>query len=141
MTTSTHLIKTVLFALQGFSYISYWEIILGMSIGVICDSLLGTHIRNAIASTDAGEIKVTLFENGFSVKDTGVGIEPGEVELINKSGHLTPNHSGFGLGLYLVKSICKAYGLKCEVQSTVGKGAEFLVYFPEKVLVQKPASE
>ena len=103
--------------------------------------MLGNLIRNAIASTDAGEIKVTLFENGFSVKDTGVGIEPGEVELINKSGHLTPNHSGFGLGLYLVKSICKAYGLKCEVQSTVGKGAEFLVYFPEKVLVQKPASE
>ena len=48
MTTFTHLIKTVLFALLGFSFISYWEIILGMSIGVICGALLGTHIRYKI---------------------------------------------------------------------------------------------
>ena len=48
MTTFTHLIKTVLFALLGFSFISYWEIILGMSAGVICGALLGTHIRYKI---------------------------------------------------------------------------------------------
>jgi len=48
MTTFTHLIKTVLFALLGFSFISYWEIILGMSTGVICGALLGTHIRYKI---------------------------------------------------------------------------------------------
>jgi uncharacterized membrane protein YfcA len=48
MTTFTHLIKTMLFALLGFSFISYWEIILGMSAGVICGALLGTHIRYKI---------------------------------------------------------------------------------------------
>ena len=48
MTTFTHLIKTVLFALLGFSFISYWGIILGMSAGVICGALLGTHIRYKI---------------------------------------------------------------------------------------------
>lgn len=48
MTTFTHLIKTVLFALLGFSFISYWEIILGMSTGVICGALLGTRIRYKI---------------------------------------------------------------------------------------------
>jgi len=48
MTTFTHLIKTVLFGLLGFSFISYWEIIVGMSAGVICGALLGTHIRYKI---------------------------------------------------------------------------------------------
>ena len=48
MTTFTHLIKTVLFALLGFSFISYWEVILGMSGGVICGALLGTQIRYKI---------------------------------------------------------------------------------------------
>ncbi len=48
MTTFTHLIKTILFALLGFSFISYWEIILGMSAGVLCGALLGTHIRYKI---------------------------------------------------------------------------------------------
>lgn len=100
--------------------------------------MLGNLIRNAIANTDAGYIKVTLLENGISVKDTGVGMEPEEVELFVKPGHLSPNISGFGLGLYLVKSISKAYGLRCEVESTVGKGTEFLVYFPEKVVVTAP---
>ena len=48
MTTFTHLIKTVLFGLLGFSFISYWEIIVGMSAGVIGGALLGTHIRYKI---------------------------------------------------------------------------------------------
>ena len=48
MTSFTHLIKIVLFGLLGFSFISYWEIILGMSAGVICGALLGTHIRYKI---------------------------------------------------------------------------------------------
>jgi len=48
MTSFTHLIKIVLFGLLGFSFISYWEIILGMSAGVICGTLLGTHIRYKI---------------------------------------------------------------------------------------------
>jgi len=48
MTTFTHLIKTVLFALLGFAFIGYWEIVLGMTAGVICGALLGTHIRYKI---------------------------------------------------------------------------------------------
>ncbi len=45
MTTFTHLIKVVLFALLGFSFISYWQLIAGMSVAVIVGALLGTHIR------------------------------------------------------------------------------------------------
>jgi len=48
MMTFTHLIKIVLFALLGFSFISYWKIIIGMSGAVIIGALLGTHIRYKI---------------------------------------------------------------------------------------------
>jgi len=49
MTTFTHLFKIILFFLLGFSFVSYWEIILGMSAGVIAGAWLGTHIRYRIA--------------------------------------------------------------------------------------------
>ena len=48
MMTFTHLIKIVLFALLGFSFISYWQIIIGMSVAVVAGALLGTHIRYKI---------------------------------------------------------------------------------------------
>ena len=48
MMTFTHLIKILLFALLGFSFISYWQIIIGMSVAVVAGALLGTHIRYKI---------------------------------------------------------------------------------------------
>lgn len=51
MMSFTHLIKVVLFALLGFSFIAYWKIIVGMSAGVIAGAWLGTHIRYRIAES------------------------------------------------------------------------------------------
>jgi len=45
MTTFTHLTKVLLFALLGFSFVSYWQLIAGMSAAVILGALLGTQIR------------------------------------------------------------------------------------------------
>jgi uncharacterized membrane protein YfcA len=45
MTTFTHLIKVLLFALLGFSFIEFWHLILGMSIAVTVGALIGTRIR------------------------------------------------------------------------------------------------
>jgi len=45
MTTFTHLIKVLLFALLGFSFIEFWQVILGMSTAVIVGALIGTRIR------------------------------------------------------------------------------------------------
>ncbi|MCP4333284.1 MAG: HAMP domain-containing histidine kinase [Gammaproteobacteria bacterium] len=98
--------------------------------------ILGNLIRNAIVNTDEGEVKVTLFKNGFSVRDTGRGIESDEIELIVQRSHQSMDSSGFGLGLYLVENLCDIYGLKLEVVSTVGYGSDFVVYFPEEMLEQ-----
>jgi uncharacterized membrane protein YfcA len=48
MTTFTHLIKVCLFALLGFSFLDYWQLIAGMSAGVIAGAFIGTHIRYRI---------------------------------------------------------------------------------------------
>ena len=45
MMTFTHLTKIAMFALLGFSFLAYWKIILGMSLGVACGAYLGTRIR------------------------------------------------------------------------------------------------
>ena len=45
MTTFTHLIKVLLFALLGFSFAEYWQLIAGMSLAVVIGALIGTRIR------------------------------------------------------------------------------------------------
>ena len=96
--------------------------------------ILGNLIRNAIDNTDSGEIKVSLFENGFSVIDTGYGIDADEIDLIAKLNYHGQYSQGSGLGLYLVSNICNIYGLTLEIESTVGKGSEFKVIFPESLI-------
>lgn len=45
MMTFTHLIKIVLFGIIGFAFMAYWQLIAGMTIGVIAGTYVGTHIR------------------------------------------------------------------------------------------------
>jgi len=45
MTTFTHLTKVLLFALLGFSFVEFWQIILGMSVAVTIGAFIGTRIR------------------------------------------------------------------------------------------------
>ena len=49
MTTFTHLTKVLLFALLGFSFFEFWQLILGMSVAVIVGALIGTRIRYQVA--------------------------------------------------------------------------------------------
>lgn len=48
MTMFSHLIKIILFTILGFAFVSYWKIILGMSIAVIAGAYLGTRLRQKI---------------------------------------------------------------------------------------------
>jgi len=48
MMTFTHLIKLVIFALLGFSFLAYWKIIAAMSLAVIVGAWIGTGIRYRI---------------------------------------------------------------------------------------------
>ncbi|MFD2247223.1 PAS domain-containing sensor histidine kinase [Pontibacter ruber] len=101
-------------------------------------SILFNLISNAIkyASPDQKpEVKlktqvVTSDTLLLSVTDNGLGIEPGQQQKIFSMFKRMHQHvEGSGLGLYIVKRILENSGDTIEVESEVGKGSTFKVYF------------
>ncbi|MBQ7912618.1 MAG: HAMP domain-containing histidine kinase [Clostridia bacterium] len=71
----------------------------------------------------------------FSVRDTGKGIKPEEIKGIweryyrSSEAHKRPVQ-GTGLGLSIVKGILERHGLEYGVESKVGEGSLFYIWFP-----------
>ena len=95
--------------------------------------ILGNLVRNAINNTEQGRVIITENENGFSVTDTGRGMQQVEIDFVMEKSKKVPLNSTSGLGLYLVTNICRYYGLKLEVESSLGKGTQFSVIFPQQL--------
>jgi two-component system phosphate regulon sensor histidine kinase PhoR len=97
-------------------------------------------LDNAIKySKDAPKIEVeTMNQNGMlaiKVKDNGIGMnKETQARIFEKfyrahTGNLH-NVKGFGLGLSYVKAMAEEHGGKVKVESTIGKGSSFTVFFP-----------
>lgn len=97
-------------------------------------------LGNAIKFTESGSISlmITTKEFGnrtafhFAIKDTGVGIsEEDRMRIFNQfeQGNIShlQNHEGTGLGLSIVKSLVELQKGTLSVESTPGKGSEFIV--------------
>lgn len=108
--------------------------------------VLNNLLSNAIKYTDAGEITVKVGQRTVdshpvdilvSVTDTGVGIEPDQVEkLFSKFGQLESGRKqalkSSGLGLYIAKGIVEAWGGKIWVESQGAKmGSTFCFTVPQ----------
>lgn len=65
----------------------------------------------------------------LSVSDTGRGIAPESLERIWEPFFTTRTH-GTGLGLALVRRVVEYHGGRAEVESHLGKGTTFHIYFP-----------
>lgn len=82
-----------------------------------------------------------LCENGeavFQVKDNGIGIPPGDRELLFNSFHRATNVSGIpghGLGLTIVKKCLDLQNGEIAVKSEVGVGTTFTVMLPLNICV------
>lgn len=99
-------------------------------------------ISNAIKFTkEKGNISIRLYsENNKSIveiKDDGVGINKEDLPFIferlyrgDKSRHKT---EGNGIGLTVVKNILQMHSAKIEVESEVGEGTTFRIYFEEAI--------
>ena len=98
-------------------------------------------IDNAVKySADVKKIEIgTVMEGnmlGVKVKDFGVGIDRKDQELVFDkffrvtTGDLAHKAKGSGIGLSIVKHIVDAHQGKIDLESTIGKGSCFTLYFP-----------
>jgi hypothetical protein len=95
-------------------------------------------VSNAFKATLEGSIEVRLRNvidhAEFSVRDTGTGIEPAEMERLFQRFHRAPgvarSYEGTGIGLALVKELAELHGGRVTAASTLGEGSEFTVTLP-----------
>ena len=69
----------------------------------------------------------------LAVQDNGLGLDlaQGQERLFAMFQRLHTHVEGTGLGLYMVKRMVENAGGRIEVQSQLGKGTTFSVYFPK----------
>ena len=83
-------------------------------------------------------IQLSTYKNYYRIKvsDSGIGIDKDQIKKIfNKFYRVSTgnvhNVKGFGLGLYYVKNICETHGWKLNLNSTPGKGTDFIIDIPK----------
>ncbi|MCQ4922421.1 sensor histidine kinase [Tissierella carlieri] len=101
-------------------------------------------LSNSIKFTErGGEIEVNIYnEEGkvkISVKDNGIGIPEDKLEMIfdrfgQVENSLRRRTEGSGIGLSLVKSLVELHEGTISVQSEFGRGTEFVIELPDKVI-------
>ncbi|MDL4840454.1 sensor histidine kinase [Aquibacillus rhizosphaerae] len=96
-------------------------------------------LENATRYTEQGTIQVTIINElqgiKISIVDTGIGIAEEDLPYlfdrfyrVDKSR--SRSNGGTGLGLSIVKKLVEIHDGTIEVQSTLGKGTTFILYFP-----------
>jgi signal transduction histidine kinase len=120
--------------------------------------ILSNLISNAIKFTSKGQVAVAVqFESEsrkhvtlrFTVRDTGVGVEPEKQKLIFEAftqadGSTTRNYGGTGLGLAICSQLVSLMGGSIWVESEPGKGSSFhftVGLSPVREVVSSPTSD
>ena len=99
-------------------------------------------LRNLMANAvhygrQDGYVQVSLVNRELSVRDNGIGISSEHLPRIFEKFYRadaarTESVSGTGLGLSIVAGIVNRYGGSIHVDSTLGEGSCFTVFFPEE---------
>ena len=96
-----------------------------------------SNARDALGKSGNIYIQADCFPNytiQVSIRDDGRGIPPDKITRIFEA-YYTTKTKGSGLGLAIVKHNTDLYGGNIRVKSEVGKGAEFILTFPAKAIV------
>jgi PAS domain S-box-containing protein len=108
---------------------------------IILNQIVHNLLTNAIRYTKAGtgkvRVRVRQDRSGWtlSVSDNGIGVpktaQPHIFERFYRAKNALESESqGSGLGLYLIKVMCDAFGGKVWFESSAGKGTTFYVQIP-----------
>ncbi len=95
-------------------------------------ALLGNLIRNACLYTDRGAVSILLAGRSIVVRDSGRGLPVEVLEMLADAGvgRRLRGSEGTGLGLALVKRICRHLGAHLDVTAPPDGGTTFTVTFP-----------
>jgi len=114
------------------------------------NQVLTNLLNNALKFTESGTVDIgyTLADSmlKFYVKDTGVGIDPSNHELIFERFRQvemgsTRNYGGTGLGLPISKAFIEMLGGAIWVESELGKGAKFYFTIPYEPVFKPQVSD
>ena len=108
-------------------------------------------VSNAVKyNKDNGMVDIKIKEEDknikISVKDTGIGMEEGEIsqlfrEFVRIKNEKTKDIAGSGLGLSIVKKISELYDGSIKVKSKPDEGTTFSIKFPKKEVGIKEKEE
>jgi two-component system phosphate regulon sensor histidine kinase PhoR len=92
--------------------------------------LISSIVREPTEQIPQGAIEI-------SVRDSGPGIAPGDIERIfekfERAGAVSPGVGGTGLGLSICKEILRMHGGRIWVESKLTEGSEFSFLLPRKL--------
>ena len=100
-------------------------------------ALLEQIISNAVKYTKNGKVKISFDreKNRLVISDSGIGIRSEDIPKIFDKGYSgfngRLNQKSSGIGLYMVKKIAHKLSITIDVESEVGKGSSFFIYFNE----------
>jgi signal transduction histidine kinase/ActR/RegA family two-component response regulator len=131
----------------------------GLPASIVTDSqrlqqILRNLLSNAVKFTDAGSVTLSIFAAppntdfdvpaltaarqviGFSVADTGIGINDEKLAIIfepfqQADGTTTRKYGGTGLGLSISRDLAALLGGTIVVSSRPGEGSTFTLYMPD----------
>ncbi len=101
--------------------------------------ILQNFITNAIKYTETGSVTIVARNavDGieFSIEDTGIGISKSDQahvfdKFFRADDSKTRQQPGTGLGLHVTRKLSQLAKAKISLQSELGKGSVFTVYFP-----------
>lgn len=101
--------------------------------------IMQNFITNSIKYTQEGSVTIQAKnrENGveFNVIDTGIGISKGDQarvfeKFFRSEDYQTREQNGTGLGLHVTKKLAQLAQAKISLESELGKGSTFTIFFP-----------